>query len=64
MKLNCNQAHNIGEALMDAAETAAASGDDQLVVTANNGDLAAFIPNPDGLLEYDPEVNFWVQVWN
>lgn len=62
MKLNCRQAHNIGEALIDAAYSAVDSGEDQLVVTANDGDIAACIPNPYGTLHYDPEQNFWVQV--
>jgi len=63
MKLNCQQAHNIGEALMDAAETAVSSGEDQLVVIAENGDIAAYLPYSDSALTYDPEQNFWVQVW-
>jgi hypothetical protein len=48
---------------MDAAETAVSSGEDQLVVTAENGDIAAYLPYSDGALTYDPEQNFWVQVW-
>ncbi|MDA9159290.1 hypothetical protein N9O21_01890 [Rhodobacteraceae bacterium] len=61
MKLNFQQAYNIGEALIDAAESANQSGQDQLVLTIDNGNFATRVPNPDGALEYDPWQNFAVQ---
>ena len=47
--------------MIDAAESADRSGEDQLVLTIDNGDFATRVPNPDGALEYDPWQNFVVQ---